>query len=381
MPLLTTTNRLAEAKNAGHIVLKHITLASAAQAEQSGSNPFDPKAAALSDGFYQIIQWKDDAEKPSLASVTSPTGLKSDSSVPVVMGADTDFLSNFWKLTRQYGLKNGFTVVPVATNIPATDPETGATTYDKSSVLNVYRSGSYPLWVMRCDESAEIRSPDGTSTTVVDYFRILEAGSKKCWKNSTEAADNSPINVNTMSTAARPPQSELFELIRCDIVQTSISVSSVDNIITTASDSTIVKKFYFGTGPVSNSDATSYVSVKLFTSARDQGWADQPQAGLYSWFEIAILTKNMTLGENVTDQIKKVDGKLLTWVSHSVPLTSTYTDQEGPIFAKDHDLFKNLKAGNVIAVLSCAQYANWKCDAHSGNLNFRKLVANNTNTK
>jgi hypothetical protein len=380
MPLLTTTNRLAQAQNAGHVVLKHITLATAAQAEQSGSNPLDPKAAALSDGFYQIIQWKDDAEKPSHASVTSPPGVKSDSSVPVVMGTDTDFLSNFWKLTRQYGLKNGFTVVPVATNIPATDPETGATTYDKSGDLNVYRSASYPLWVMRCDESAEIRSPDGTSITVVDYFRILEAGSNKCWKNATEA-DNSPIHVKTVSTAARPPQSELFELIRCDIVEEAIRINSVDNIITTASDSTIVRKFYFGTGPVSNSDATSYVSVNLSTSARDQGWANQPQAGLYSWFEIAILTKNMTLDEKVTDQIKTVDGKMLTWVSHSVPLTSTYTDQEGPIFAKDHDLFKNLKAENVIAVLSCAQYAGWKCDARSGNLNFRKLVANNVNTK
>lgn len=151
----------------------------------------------------------------------------------------------------------------------------------------------------------------------------------------------------------------------------------MDLITTRASDATIVKNFYFGTGPVSNSDATSYVSVNLTTSARDQGWANNPGAGLYSWFEIAILTKNLTLGEKITDQIKVVDGKAQTWVSHSIPLTSTYTDQEGPTFSKDHDLFKNLKAGNVIAVLTCAQFAAWEADARSGNLNFTKLVATN----
>lgn len=95
MPLLTTANRLAQAQKAGQVVLKHVTLATAAEAEKSGANPLDPIAAGLPDGFYQIIQWKDDDDKPSHASVTSPQGVKPDSSVPVVMGTDTDFLSNF----------------------------------------------------------------------------------------------------------------------------------------------------------------------------------------------------------------------------------------------------------------------------------------------
>ncbi|KDR69103.1 hypothetical protein GALMADRAFT_145819 [Galerina marginata CBS 339.88] len=380
MSLLTIDKRLAKATEAGHIVLNHITLASAAHDALSGPNPLDLKAAGLKDGFYHIVQWKDDAVKPSLASITLPTGVKSDSSVAVVMGTDTDFLSNFWKLTRQYGVKNGFTVVPVGTNIPDTDPETGATTYDNSGVLNVYRSGCFPLWVMRCDESAVIRSKDG-SNIVVDYFRILKSGSKNCWKNSSEAEENSPINVKTASTSLRPPQSELFELIRCDIKLHRITISSVEGVIATASDSTIVKKFYFGTGRVSKSEATSYVSVQLSTSARDQGWADQPQAGLYSWFELAILTEDMKRDQVVSDQIKKVDGNPLTWISHSVPITSTYTDQDGPVFSRDHALIKNLEAGNVLAVLACAQYAQWECDVRQGKLNIRNLVARATKTE
>ncbi|KDR77887.1 hypothetical protein GALMADRAFT_65251 [Galerina marginata CBS 339.88] len=357
MPLLTTADRLTQAAKAGHIVLKHITLASAAQAAESGSNPLDPKATALTDGFYQIVQWKDDADKPSLASVTSPAGVTSTSSVPVVMGTDTDFLSNFWKLTRQYGLKNGFTVVPVATNIPDTDPETGATTYDKD------------VRVIKIDKLAILYVPSTPHPT---------ESLTNSYRSGDETSSRQAVSIGTLRPQLQP---ELFELIRCDIVENSVSISSVDNVIATASNSTIVKKFYFGTGPVSNSDATSYVSVQLSTSARDQGWADQPQAGLYSWFEIAILTKDMTLDQVVTDQIKTVDGKPLTWISHDVPLTSTYTDQDGPVFAKDHALFKNLKAGNVIAVLACAQYAYWKCDARSGKLNFRQLVAKATNTK
>lgn len=374
MPLLTTADRLAKAQKAGQVVLKHVTLATAAEAGKTGSNPLDPIAAGLPDGYYQIIQWKDDNEKPSHASVTTPPGVKPDSSVPVVMGTDTDFLSNFWKLTRQYGLTNGFTIVPVGTNIPPTSPDTGATTYDKSGDLNVHRSPSFPLWVIRCDESATIRN--GDTTIVIDYFRILESGSNKVWKNATEA-ENSPIHVTTASTRIPPPQSELFELIRSDIGSAPVKISSVDHITTTAVDGTIVKNFYFGTDPVSNIDATSFVSVNLTTSARDQGWANNPQAGLYSWFEIAILTKKLKLGDKITDQIKVVNGKLQTWVSHSIPLTSTYTEQEGPTFSKDHDLFKNLKAGDVIAVLTAAQFAAWKADARSGNLNFSKLVPTN----
>ncbi|EDR13395.1 uncharacterized protein LACBIDRAFT_292612 [Laccaria bicolor S238N-H82] len=351
MPLLTTADRLAKAQKAGQVVLKHVTLATAAEAGKTGSNPLDPIAAGLPDGYYQIIQWKDDNEKPSHASVTTPPGVKPDSSVPVVMGTDTDFLSNFWKLTRQYGLTNGFTIVPVGTNIPPTSPDTGATTYDKVAQL----------------------PPLGAVLTVGTQNPVnITSGS---W---------SPVPTKSGRTLRKqrilripPPQSELFELIRSDIGSAPVKISSVDHITTTAVDGTIVKNFYFGTDPVSNIDATSFVSVNLTTSARDQGWANNPQAGLYSWFEIAILTKKLKLGDKITDQIKVVNGKLQTWVSHSIPLTSTYTEQEGPTFSKDHDLFKNLKAGDVIAVLTAAQFAAWKADARSGNLNFSKLVPTN----
>ena len=118
-----------------------------------------------------------------------------------------------------------------------------------------------------------------------------------------------------------------------------------------------------------------YVSVQLSTNARNQGYRTTNDAGIYSWFEISVLTKDLKLGQTVTDQIKKVDGKPLTWISHTIPLNSTYTNLVGPIFDKNHDLWKNIEVGDIIAVLSCAQYREWKCDACSGTLDFRKLGA------
>lgn len=176
--------------------------------------------------------------------------------------------------------------------------------------------------------------------------------------------------IDTVPTG-QPPANQLYRLILTRPV-TIQSVNSVDQVVTTASDANIVRKYYFGY-TASESD---YLALQLKTDARDQGWATEPQRGLWSWFEIAILGSAPQTGAIVTeDQIKRDNtGNLCTWLSHTIPLTKTYTEQTGPVFDANHPLWKNLEKGNVISVLVVAQFSQWKGDVRRGNLAIEELV-------
>jgi len=366
MTLLTVENRIQLAKTNGATILSYLTRADADKAAQTSSDPLD---VFVADGFYRIVQRKITGDITD-ASVNSPTVL-GQQDVPVVMDGTAQLTDRFWKLTREYGVKNGFTIVPVTTPIAETHPELGGTTCNKDNSVYIKRSACYPLWKVRCDASTTYRNSDGTYTTI-DMFRILEVGSNRCWKTGPQASLPA-VNIAEVSTAQPPPADELYELI-LSVPEQTVSISTVNNIQTTASDANVVRKYYFGS-KISASELVSYLSVQLKTDARDQGWASCPNQGLWSWFELAILPNAPSSGDVVTsDKIKKgPEGRPLTWVSHRVSLDSTYTEQTGPVFAKDHELWKHISEGDVIGVLACAQFAYWKCDARSGSLNFQEL--------
>ncbi|TFK41517.1 hypothetical protein BDQ12DRAFT_625449 [Crucibulum laeve] len=205
-------------------------------------------------------------------------------------------------------------------------------------------------------------------------YRILKAGSESCWQTS----ESNAVDIATVADKSdgRPRVDQLYQLILSVPVQ-SVTTNSVDTISVTADDSNIAKKFYFGSGVDLKK---TYVSVQLTTDARDQGWADEPDQGLWSWFEIAIFkSKSAPAKGSVlhSDSIKKDStGNTLTWLSHRVALSSEYTEQTGPVFGKDHELWKNIETGDIVGVLACAQYASWECDVRSGSLKFLELVAN-----
>jgi len=179
------------------------------------------------------------------------------------------------------------------------------------------------------------------------------------------------VTIGTVPTG-QPPDNQLYQLVLTRPVQV-VNTSSVENVITTATNSNIVRKYYLGQTAV---ETKNYVALQLRTDARDQGWASQPQSGLWSWFEVAILATAPQSGSVVSaDQIKKdASGNLCTWVSHTIPLTNVYTEQTGPVFDTTHPLWANLADGNVISVLVAAQFPQWKGDVRNGDLVVQEII-------
>lgn len=349
---------LVEGKHRGKILLHAIR-----DASTNGSLDI---AHTLGNGFYHVTQYNQDYT-PYDATV-HPTSV-GQTSIPVQMYNGTDLLPRVWKLTRQYGVKDGFTIVPVSDPI-GNSSGLGVTALDKNKAVVVEKASSYPIWTIRCDERIDYHNDDDTTTTNTIYlFRILEVNSNLCW--TTDNSDQ--VVIDTVPTG-RPPANQLYRLVLTHPV-TIQSVNSVDLVATTATDANIVRNYYFGY----TASKSNYLALQLKTDARDQGWADEPQQGLWSWFEIAILHSAPQTGARVTeDQIKKDNtGNLCTWLSHTIPLTGvppTYTEQTGPVFDANHPLWNNLAKGNVISVLVVAQYLKWTGDVRRGNLAIEELV-------
>lgn len=104
-------------------------------------------------------------------------------------------------------------------------------------------------------------------------------------------------------------------------------------------------------------------SVQLFAESCDQGFCDDPNAGTWTWFELAIM-------ENEHATIPRVkDGVTLAWTSHKNHLIQEdLAWKTGINFGKDHDIFRLLEDGNVIAVRLCARFPGWEMTVREGYL-------------
>ncbi|KAG8794857.1 hypothetical protein FRC12_020714 [Ceratobasidium sp. 428] len=171
-----------------------------------------------------------------------------------------------------------------------------------------------------------------------------------------------------------PPPRQLYELIAA-VGEDFVAFSAPKGISVTSPDAVPVKKFYFATSKLGDRELSCFASIQLETDARDQGWADEPHRGLWSWFEIAIFNKLPKHDETVTpDMIKSgPKGEPLTWLSQKRPLSKEYKEQKGVRFAKDHEIWKFVQSGDYIGVLACAQYARWNAESKSGKLLVQEL--------
>ncbi|EMT71987.1 acyl transferase/acyl hydrolase/lysophospholipase [Fusarium oxysporum II5] len=131
----------------------------------------------------------------------------------------------------------------------------------------------------------------------------------------------------------------------------------------TAEGPDIVNKIWFHTQPLDTDTIQRIHCMKLVAKSRDQGFSDDPLAGNWTWFEIAILKTKYSEEPRVKDGIQ------LVWVSHRNRfLSKDYGWEEGVEFGKDHDIFRLLEEGNVIAVRLCARFQAWQIKARTGYL-------------
>ncbi|KAG9124567.1 hypothetical protein FRC07_011107 [Ceratobasidium sp. 392] len=320
---LSPDERVEMLKQSGCTIVSHILYDDAMAANQTGS---DPLKTHISDGFYRIVQYRKDKTAGDAVAETD---------AHVQMEVDPQLHTRVWRFTRQYGIENAFTIVPQ--NVPT--------------------------------DSTAWFANHGRPVTK-DKIRIEAIGADHCWQ--TERGGKV---VLAKSKAGLPPPQQLYELVEI-ATEDFVTYSNPNQIFVEARNATVVKKLYFGTPQLDAQKLSRYISFQLETNSRDQGWASEPQRGLWSWFDLAIFTRLPSEGQDVTPNMIKSgpNGKPLTWMSHKLPLTGQWEIQQGIVFGKDHELWKHLEPGDYVGVLACAQYAYWKAEARNGTLMIQEMV-------
>jgi hypothetical protein len=78
--------------------------------------------------------------------------------------------------------------------------------------------------------------------------------------------------------------------------------------------------------------------VQLFTIAHHQAHIDNPDEGLWSWFDVVILESE----ESTAPKVK--NGRSCIWLSHEIPAVHDgYTGQNGIMFDRQHDMLNMLE--------------------------------------
>ncbi|QRV92051.1 hypothetical protein RhiJN_20069 [Ceratobasidium sp. AG-Ba] len=340
MPVITVDQYIQYLTSQGARVVEHETKSTAHQFDQP-----------IVDGCYRIIQI-DDSNRPVYASFNVKDLLPGQEEFPIEMSASPDFSTQFWQISRQYGVTNGYVILPMLTTpgLPQQPEgmsiiEPGGTTVITNNSVNVKRSDCYPVWSIVGSEA--VTYWQGNEFKTVRFYTIRQVGSGEYWGTNLQ---------QEVVTFPGTSDNHLYQIVAAG-VQHKASVLSTDSTSVEAGGSQAVKRVYFSTR-VTAEDIKRTYSVQLVTEAHDQGWASEPERGLWSWFEVAIFSKEPTDGQIVRNGSIKYgpNQEPLAWISHRVGLKSTFTEQTGAEFRKDHELWKNLEPGNYIGVLACAQY-------------------------
>jgi len=129
----------------------------------------------------------------------------------------------------------------------------------------------------------------------------------------------------------------------------------------TCGSSELCSERYLVSQPLSRRDIYQIGRMVVSTRSRDQGWASDPGAGNYSWFDVSIVMPN---GEVKT----RPKSMPLVWASHHNNLASwEYANVEGE-FEADHEIWEHLEEGDRIAVSAVAQYPGWANHVTAGSL-------------
>ncbi|KAL4247804.1 hypothetical protein ABKN59_007113 [Abortiporus biennis] len=172
-------------------------------------------------------------------------------------------------------------------------------------------------------------------------------------------AKDAKILVKTLDTDAfapntwslSPPEEGSYSVS----TQKQCHVSSVDHNLQSAA--------WFSTPPLDAKILRRIESIQLFTNARNQGWASNPEAGSWTWFDIVVFESE----DSTTPKVK--NGQSLEWISHYTDIgQSTAAYREGKKFDRTHEMLTLLEPGDVITVRVCAQFTGWEHYAHDGRL-------------
>lgn len=128
-----------------------------------------------------------------------------------------------------------------------------------------------------------------------------------------------------------------------------------------ATDDQIEYRNWFNTPVLDEETIKRLHSIQLLAESCDQGFADVPSAGNWTWFEVGVYV------DASASVLKEKEGIKLAWKSHSNRFMSQeYGWSEGILFDRKHEIFGMLSPGNVIGVRLCARFPGWSIMVKSG---------------
>ncbi|KAJ1303007.1 hypothetical protein OPQ81_011208 [Rhizoctonia solani] len=126
--------------------------------------------------------------------------------------------------------------------------------------------------------------------------------------------------------------------------------------------SAVASKPWFRTPALTQQLLNSVRCMRLRTLASAKGPnGESSSAETGGYFEISIIAP---------DGLPKLsaNNKVMTYISHHAPKSSEWKD--GMIFGVDHEIWRNLEAGDWFAAFVSAKGSGWICEAEMGNLIF-----------
>ncbi|KAH7322369.1 hypothetical protein B0J17DRAFT_683876 [Rhizoctonia solani] len=349
--------RAEQLKSRGCKILSKVTYEDGQKANDNGANPL---GFYIDDGAYRIVQmtkWGDVQD-----AITTGISKPNEPPVNVALGSYKNVQNTrqvVWQLKRQYGVTNGFTIVPEDITM-GEKHDLGPTTVAEGDNIAVKRSECYPIWRI---EGVGLLQNDGKDYDAIRYFKIFKHGTNKCWW--ADRNDNIGIHEAAKGPAEFAEYFELYSIGATDVA--TLGSLHTDSVV--AKDATPVKKVYMATPEATQTYLLRDISIQCQTLSRDQGWATNPERGQWSWFELAIFKGRPKDGQLVKpSDIKQFEGKPLTWTSHENCLSKEPKWLDGAKFTWDHPMHRHLEVGDSIALLMCVQYPRWENQVSSGKL-------------
>jgi hypothetical protein len=128
-------------------------------------------------------------------------------------------------------------------------------------------------------------------------------------------------------------------------------------------------KLWFCTQPLDLLASKQIAAMQLLTRSNDQGHADDPSAGSWTWFECGVFASL----DEVTLLEKSGEGADGWKMSHrNLVAEGTPQDLKGPVLTVGNGISTELTEGCVFAVRACARFGAWRNYGHRAELRFWK---------
>jgi len=121
---------------------------------------------------------------------------------------------------------------------------------------------------------------------------------------------------------------------------------------------------WFCTAPFTSEILERVTGFQLSTVSHDQGWASDPSAGSYTWYQVRVINPHTH-----PEGKPREDGSIAVWDSHRNRVANPNPEfYRGMLFDAGHEVFNYLQVGDCLEVTANAMCPAWVNYAERGSL-------------